>query len=52
MATSVLLKIAEDPETAGMLYATETRKCTRCGRSLTDKVSRERGMGPYCAAKA
>lgn len=34
-----------------MLHKTVV-KCIRCGRKLTDKHSREREMGPVCAAKS
>ena len=42
--------ICDDPEAARALFAAETVRCHRCGRLLTDDVSRERGMGPDCAA--
>lgn len=47
-AFAILSQIAGDYEAAGMLYASELNKCTRCGRTLTDKDSRARGMGPEC----
>jgi hypothetical protein len=34
-----------------MLYANELGRCWRCGKTLTDEVSRDRGMGPDCYAK-
>lgn len=34
-----------------MLYANELGRCWRCGKTLTDQASRDRGMGPDCAAK-
>lgn len=34
---------------ARMRFATETVRCFRCGRRLTDEVSRARGVGPECA---
>lgn len=43
--------IAADPTAAARLYADEIGRCSRCGRTLTDEDSRERGMGPDCAQK-
>jgi len=34
-----------------MLFSTKMDACWMCGRSLTDKESRARGMGPDCASK-
>ena len=42
--------IGEDPDAARALFVSETVRCFRCGRLLTDEISRERGMGPDCAA--
>lgn len=47
----VLNRIAADPQEAGMRYARESTRCTRCNRRLTDLDSRARGMGPYCWSK-
>lgn len=47
-AYALLTRIAEDPETAGVRYAAEINKCSRCGRTLTDTDSRARGLGPDC----
>lgn len=44
----VLTAINADPEKAGKLYADELGMCCRCGRTLTDDLSRERGIGPVC----
>lgn len=43
---------AVTPEVAGKQYADEIGRCWRCGRHLTDEASRDRGLGPDCAAKA
>ena len=40
--------IAEDPATALQEYGRQLNKCGYCGRSLTDELSRERGIGPDC----
>lgn len=47
----ILMTIAEDPEAAAILYGVELGVCGRCGRTLTDEDSRERGLGPICADK-
>lgn len=47
----VLDAIAADPEAAAQRYGSLINKCSRCNRTLTDKDSRERGMGPDCAQK-
>ena len=39
------------PFDAAMRYAREIGNCCKCGRTLTDDESRERGMGPTCASK-
>lgn len=38
-----------DPLAAAVAYGRRTGNCAICGRSLTDKVSVERGIGPICA---
>lgn len=48
---SYLTQIDQDPKSAGLLYASLIGKCTRCGRTLTDPESRERGIGPDCFKK-
>ena len=47
----VLDKIAVDPQAASVRYGHEIGACGVCGRTLTDSDSRERGIGPICAAK-
>ena len=46
----VLARIAEDPHGAMIRYGHELGRCGRCGRTLTDEVSRAMGIGPDCAA--
>lgn len=48
---SILKRIAEDPGAAARLYGLKTKRCGVCGRRLTRKESRERGIGPVCAAE-
>jgi uncharacterized protein (DUF2141 family) len=48
---AIMTEIAKDPEAASVRYGMETRNCGVCGRKLTRKESRERGIGPICAAK-
>lgn len=50
-ANAILAKIAVDPRTAMVRYGHELGHCGYCGRTLTDPVSRERGIGPVCASK-
>ena len=48
-AEAVALILA-DPLAASLTFAREQVRCYRCGRRLTDKESRARGLGPDCAA--
>lgn len=48
---AVLSRIAEDPKEAMLLYGKELGHCGHCGRTLTNEVSRERGIGPICWGK-
>jgi hypothetical protein len=41
-------KIAADPSAAMVRYGKEKGACAYCGRSLTDALSRSRGIGPDC----
>lgn len=34
--------------TAAETFARELERCYRCGRTLTDEISRQRGIGPEC----
>ena len=47
--SEVLARIAEDPHAAMIRYGHELGRCGRCGRTLTDEVSRAMGIGPDCA---
>jgi len=47
----IIKDIQVDPEGASVLYGRELGVCGRCGRTLTDEESRERGIGPVCAEK-
>lgn len=43
---------AVDRDEAMATYGRELGHCGDCGRELTDKASRDRGIGPTCASKA
>src|SRR5262245_31189413 len=45
----ILEAIAENPQAAAELYGKELGVCGICGRTLTNEVSRARGIGPICA---
>lgn len=52
-ARRILREIREmKPREAAFLYGREIGRCCRCGRTLTDEVSRSMGIGPDCAAKS
>lgn len=46
----ILNLIAVDPQGAMLRYGKELGHCGHCGRTLTNEESRERGIGPICAA--
>lgn len=46
----ILELIALDPKTAMNRFGQEIGRCGRCGRTLTRKDSRMRGLGPDCAS--
>lgn len=48
---AIMEKIAVDPQAAMLLYGKEIGSCGHCGRTLTNPVSREIGIGPICRAK-
>jgi hypothetical protein len=50
-ARRILEEIQRDPKRAAKRYAHFLRKCYRCGRTLTNEVSRKVGCGATCAAK-
>jgi hypothetical protein len=48
----ILRQITEDGVDKAMLrYGREIGRCGHCNRTLTDEVSRARGIGPVCASK-
>lgn len=49
--TAILVRIAEDPKEAMLLYGKELGHCGHCRRTLTNEVSRELGIGPICRGK-
>lgn len=44
-------QIEADPLAAATLYGRESQVCGICQRALTNEESRQRGIGPICAAK-
>lgn len=51
-ADGVLAKVRDvTPPIAGKLYADHLGNCWKCGRTLTDEISRARGIGPVCVNK-
>jgi hypothetical protein len=47
----VLREIEVDPQAAAVRFGKEIGRCYACGRTLTDPVSRELGLGPDCRNK-
>jgi hypothetical protein len=47
----ILKLIAANPAEAATRYGVELGSCHRCGRTLTDAVSRSLGIGPDCRSK-
>jgi hypothetical protein len=48
---AVLRYIEEHTDEAGQKYGQEIGRCYRCNRHLTDKTSRELGIGPDCRSR-
>lgn len=51
LGDALLALIAEDIDGARVRYGVESVRCYRCGRSLTDPESRQRGVGPECVKR-
>lgn len=51
-AKAIIDKIALDPEEASRVYGREFERCGICGRGLTNKASRDAGIGPVCLEKS
>jgi hypothetical protein len=49
---AMVAAIAADPKASAMAFATNLGRCYSCGSELTDDLSRKRGQGPTCYAKA
>jgi hypothetical protein len=47
----ILDRIAQDPVGAAERYGLEIGKCGICHRTLTNDISRARGIGPVCAER-
>lgn len=51
-ALSVMEKIlAFGPRKAAIRYGNEIGRCSNCGRRLTNRISRELGIGPICGGR-
>lgn len=50
-AARVLMRVAEDPQAASLRFGKETQTCGICHSPLTNKKSRELGIGPDCRKK-
>ncbi len=46
-----VIEVASDPSKAAKAYGLRTGECSCCGRTLTNGVSIELGIGPICAEK-
>jgi hypothetical protein len=46
-----VVRTAQDPRGVAVQYGRDTGICSCCGRTLTDPVSIEMGIGPICAMK-
>jgi hypothetical protein len=47
-AVAIIKKIAEDSGAAARLYGRHLKRCSRCGRTLTNRISRLLDIGPVC----
>lgn len=47
----ILARIGRDPQSAMLLYGQKIGRCGHCGRTLTNKKSRQLGIGPICRTK-
>lgn len=48
---NLLARLAENPLEAALRFSHHFTVCAACGSPLSDPESRERGLGPVCAAK-
>lgn len=46
-----VVETMQDPLAAAVAYGKRTGACSICGRTLTDKISVAKGIGPICAEK-
>ena len=46
-----VLAVLADPVAAARAFGQRTKQCSCCGRTLTNKASREAGIGPICAER-
>lgn len=47
----IMAKIAADVRGAAIRYGREIKACSNCGRRLTNRISRELGIGPVCGGR-
>lgn len=48
---AILEAISEDVRGAAIRYGNEIGSCSNCGRRLTNRISRELGIGPVCGGR-
>ena len=48
---SILGKIGMDVRAAAIRFGMEIGSCSNCGRRLTNRISRELGIGPICGGR-
>jgi hypothetical protein len=48
---ALVIQCTAEPAMAAKAYGLHYQHCGVCGRTLTNQESRERGIGPYCAAR-
>jgi len=48
---SIMQKIAADVRGAAVKFGMEIGACSNCGRRLTNRISRELGIGPVCGGR-
>jgi hypothetical protein len=49
--TRIIAAAIADPAAAAKAYGLRTGECCICGRTLTNRVSIDAGIGPICAGR-